>query len=324
MIDIKSVILRTEDEIVSSWIHSEVVVSIICATYNHENYLEDTIVGFLMQETDFPFEVVIHDDASTDNTAKILAKYVEKYPRIIKPIYQKENQFSKGGFKPPVYVEQFLLGRYIAICEGDDYWINRNKLQIQKDILEEHSDVGLCFSKAIEINEAKDNEERIICDYNKSGIISSKTIIYNRGGSIPSASIMLRRELFDYLRNNLYKFKVGDFFIQSYFSIISNVYYINEPLTIYRRNGIGSWTSNLSKSNENRFNNEREMLSSIVVFIHDMRSHKKSRYLLKPLFFYYKNILYYVLKNLNITNVAKLISSTKELIVGCIKSIKLF
>jgi hypothetical protein len=124
--------LRTEKEIMADWKvdYSIPLLSISCLAYNHEKYIEDTLEGFLIQKTDFPFEIVIHDDASTDNTANIIREYEALYPNIIKPIYQNENQFSKGINNSAMYNFPRLRGKYVAICEGDDYWTDSNKLSL--------------------------------------------------------------------------------------------------------------------------------------------------------------------------------------------------
>lgn len=116
------------------------LVSILCAAYNQEKYIAQTIEGFLMQKVNFPFEVIIHDDASTDKTAEIIRSYEEKYPDIIKGIYQTENKYSK---KVPIwdtFIYPKATGKYFAECEGDDYWTDPNKLQTQADFLESHGD----------------------------------------------------------------------------------------------------------------------------------------------------------------------------------------
>src|SRR5690554_3621011 len=128
--------LRTEDEIIATWKGdiSKPLVSVRCITYNHAPYIEDAIKGFLIQETDFPIEVWIHDDASTDGTREIVESYQEKYPRIIKTILQDENQYSKG-VKPAHILADKCVGEFIALCEGDDFWIRKDKLQIQTELL---------------------------------------------------------------------------------------------------------------------------------------------------------------------------------------------
>ncbi|WP_183308060.1 glycosyltransferase family 2 protein [Dysgonomonas hofstadii] len=120
------------------------VVSICCLTYNHERFIRQCLDGFLMQKTSFPFEILIHDDASTDSTASVIREYEERYPGIIKPIYQKENQYKKGIANTPTYQFPRVRGKYIAFCEGDDYWIDEYKLQKQVDFLESHPDYSLC------------------------------------------------------------------------------------------------------------------------------------------------------------------------------------
>jgi glycosyltransferase involved in cell wall biosynthesis len=146
--------LRSEQEIMQHWESdvSKPLVSIGCLTYNHEPYIEDALEGFLIQETNFPFEIIIHDDASTDRTAYIIGEYETKYPNLIKPIYQTENQYLQGKL-----MSQFLMpsckGEYIAYCDGDDYWTDPQKLQIQFDFLESNPDYVISGHNAFVIDE---------------------------------------------------------------------------------------------------------------------------------------------------------------------------
>lgn len=146
--------LRAEDEIIANWKGDieQPVVSICCITYNHEPYIEDALEGFLIQETDFPFEILIHDDASTDRTANIIREYEAKYPRLIKPVYQTENQFSKGLKINPTFNFPRAKGEYIALCEGDDYWADVKKISIQKKYLDSEKDCVICYGKIIPFN----------------------------------------------------------------------------------------------------------------------------------------------------------------------------
>ena len=127
--------------------HNDTLVSVYCATYNHVTFIRQCLEGFVMQKTSFPFEVLIHDDASTDGTQDIVREYAARYPDIIKPIYQKENQFSKGVKIYLTYVFPRVKGKYIAMCEGDDYWTDPYKLQKQVDFLESHPDYVMCSSR---------------------------------------------------------------------------------------------------------------------------------------------------------------------------------
>lgn len=122
----------------------EIVVSVLTPCYNHGKYIRKCIESIVNQKTNFKFELLIHDDASTDDSAKIIREYEEKYPDIVKPVYQTENQYSKGVKITPTYLVPRAKGKYFAFCEGDDYWTDENKLQKQVDALESHPDCYLC------------------------------------------------------------------------------------------------------------------------------------------------------------------------------------
>ena len=156
---------RSEEEIMKTWKTLDPpLVSVVCITYNHEPYIRDAIEGFLRQETDFPFEIIIHDDASTDKTADIVREYEARYPRLIKGIYQKENQHSKGKKASAIALLE-ARGKYIAYCEGDDFWIDPLKLQKQANFLEEHPDYGLVFT---DTNRYYENTGHTIESYDKT------------------------------------------------------------------------------------------------------------------------------------------------------------
>lgn len=171
-------------------------VSISCITYNHEQYIADAIESFLMQETNFPFEVLIHDDASTDGTADIIRKYEKEYPDIIKPIYQKENQYSKRDGSIGRIQKGRALGKYYATCEGDDYWTDPYKLQKQVDYLEAHPDCGLVHTELDHYYVKKG--ELVKNHWKSSGIIKQsgdlyEDILLGRGGMIYACTACMRR-----------------------------------------------------------------------------------------------------------------------------------
>ena len=124
-------------------------VSILCITYQHAPYIARALEGFVSQRTDFPFEVLIYDDASTDGTADIVRQYARQYPQIIKPILQTENQFSKGLYVDKAFNWPRVQGKYVALCEGDDYWTDPDKLQKQVDFLDAHPDYAVCFHPVV-------------------------------------------------------------------------------------------------------------------------------------------------------------------------------
>ncbi len=128
--------------------NNEIKISVISLSYNHEPYLRKCLDGFVMQKTNFKFEIIIHDDASTDGSAEIIREYAEKYPDIIKPILQTENQYSKGVYISKMLIQDYAQGKYIAMCEGDDFWIDENKLQKQYDYMSKNEECSFCFSNA--------------------------------------------------------------------------------------------------------------------------------------------------------------------------------
>ena len=167
-------------------------VIIRCLVYNHEPYLRDCLEGFVMQQTNFPFKAVVHDDASTDNSAAIIREYAEKYPHIIEPIYETENQYSKHDGSLGRIMNAATLGRspYIAYCEGDDYWIDPLKLQKQVDFLDANPDYTMCFSACKIIKEDErlqtnlQGEKIVDKDYNVSEVFPIWIV--------PTASICIR------------------------------------------------------------------------------------------------------------------------------------
>ena len=119
------------------------LVSILCITFNHANFIRNTLEGFLIQKTNFPIEIIIYDDASQDGAQMIIKEYEAHFPSIIKPIYQGENQYSKNVDVGKDFIFPNIKSKYIAICEGDDYWTDPLKLQKQVDFLEKNEEFGL-------------------------------------------------------------------------------------------------------------------------------------------------------------------------------------
>jgi len=137
-------------------------VSVCVLTYNHEKYIRQTLSGLLMQQTNFSIEILIHDDASTDNTQDIIMEFSNKYPHIFKPVLQKQNQRSiYGGGMNPRFNYQRANGKYIALCEGDDYWTDPYKLQNQVDFLEKNPQYSICFTYSLKIDDQGNSLESI-------------------------------------------------------------------------------------------------------------------------------------------------------------------
>ncbi len=236
--------------------NDQIMVSICCVTYNHEKYITETLEGFVSQKTNFPFEVLIHDDASTDKTADIIKEYEKRYPSIIKPIYQVENQYSKNVKIQKTYNYPRVKGKYIAFCEGDDYWCNPNKLQMMVNSLEKHADCSICHHA---VNIIKENGE-YTGDYFpryksiKDGVIPSKEylslILYTKTLYLLQfqlSGVMVRTEILNrFIKNRpeyTLKSDVGDITLFLYMGLVGNAFYISERMSSYRSGSIGSWNS---------------------------------------------------------------------------------
>ncbi len=229
-----------------------VKVSICCAAYNHENYIRQTLDGFLMQKTDFPFEVIINDDASPDGTADIIREYEKKYPDIIKPIYQTENQYSKGTIISRDILFANAKGEYIANCEGDDYWTDPEKLQKQVDFLDNNPDYIGCVHKYFTVG--KNSEPtylKTFGDYEESGRYTLKDF---ENGELPSqlASFVFRHIIFDKEKKYPLSFdepKIpGDVKLYLYLLQHGDIYRMEDTMSAYRYIAEAGGTSHASRS----------------------------------------------------------------------------
>ncbi len=223
------------------------LVSICCITFNHARYLHQCLQGFLSQKTIFKYEILIHDDASTDNTDEIIREYERQYPDIIKPIYQIENQYSKGcaGRINALYNFPRAKGKYIAMCEGDDYWIDPLKLQKQVEFLESNPECSLCFT-GCEIY--KSNGERKTISYSISNLIDANEYL-EKSYFMATASLMYRFELVNMPSEEwMLRSFAGDFILRYKALIIGKIGYVDLISVVYNKGVEGSWSNrNLSR-----------------------------------------------------------------------------
>lgn len=225
-------------------INNGIMVSVYCLAYNHEKYIRDTLNGFVSQVTNFKYEVFVHDDASTDKTASIIREYANKYPDIIKPIFQTENQYSKGVRIFRTYIYPRISGKYVAVCEGDDYWCCTNKLQKQVDILEADKSLSACVHQTTQID-CIDGTLNNICKYTQNCIARFDDIIQRGNNVFQISSLMYRKAYLDNLPSFCTSMKnVGDYPMAIYLALVGNIYYINENMSVYRLfSSAESWTS---------------------------------------------------------------------------------
>lgn len=224
------------------------VVTVACVTYNHVKFIRQAIDSFLMQKTTFPFEIIIHDDASTDGTVDIIKKYAKKYPDVIKIILQKKNQYEQGmrsgvlfGYDPLVrHVLPIAKGKYIALCEGDDYWTDPMKLQKQVNHLDIHPEQVMCYHYCAWVND----DSNICFPYGKGeqGIDYTKIKLVAAPGGIATSTKMFRNIYNEETKEDFINFS-GDFLFNSFMGTKGECGFIKgmDP-SIYRIHSGGVWT----------------------------------------------------------------------------------
>lgn len=229
-----------------------VKVSICCAAYNQENYIRQTLDGFLMQKTDFPFEIIVHDDASTDSTPDIIREYAQKHPNIIKPILQTENQFSKQVQLTRKFLYANATGEYIAMCEGDDFWTDPNKLQKQVDFLDANPEYIACVHKYITVGEnGEPTYLSTFGDYVNGGRYTLKDF---EGGELPSqlASLVFRNIIFDKEKKYPISFDppriAGDVKLFLYLLAHGDIWRMDDVMSAYRYIAVVGGNSHASRS----------------------------------------------------------------------------
>lgn len=201
-------------------------------------YIKSALNGFVHQKTDFGFEVIVHDDASTDGTTDIIEEYVERYPTIIRPIYETENQYSKGNSIFSIMLPE-VRGRFVALCEGDDYWCDNHKLQKQVDIMRTHLNAVACVHNAWMVD-CFTNKKSKFSAKEDDGSLSVEDIIHWGNRGYATASLLLKREYL-IVPSEFQMTNVGDYPRAVYMALQGEIYYLKDCMSVYRFNASGSW-----------------------------------------------------------------------------------
>lgn len=213
----------------------EIKVTISCITYNQVNYIRQCLDGFVMQQTNFKFEAIVHDDASTDGTAGIVREYAEKYPDIIKPIFETENQYSKHDGSLDRIMNAHTRGKYVAICEGDDYWTDPHKLQKQADFLDANPQCSLTYHACKNVFSTPCKENSLSGENVKEFYTDVEFVNHY---PFQTATVMYRKEVID---SELYKkaqaigCTFGDVILFLTASRFGTIEGVNEQMSVYRR-----------------------------------------------------------------------------------------
>ncbi len=241
---------------------NEIMVSVVCETYNHLPYIRSALDGFVMQKTDFPFEVVVHDDASTDGTADVVREYMERYPGLIRVILQKENQYSKGVYTDLDCLYPQARGRYLAICEGDDYWTDPYKLQKQFDAMEAHPEVDISAHAAYEEQDGVRTGK--IAPSDRDRIFRPEEVIRLGGGFVASASLMFRRTLDDDVPE-FRRFFHNDYTTQIHGALRGGMLYLSDCMAVYRYMSSGSWTARMRGNKERKIALSKKLIEMLNI-----------------------------------------------------------
>ena len=249
----------------------DVKVSVLCVTYNQKDYIRGALDGFLSQKTDFDFEILVHDDCSTDGTADIIREYEEKYPDKVRGVYATENTFmTNGGRYFSRRLAPIAKADILAYCEGDDYWTDDNKLQRQYDYLCAHPDCMLYTHRARMVDGTTEEDIGFIGP-SESGVLSFEDILSNWSTALPengtwllsTASFCVRKDIcINFDKDWSFRTTVGDLALALYAADKGEVYYDATPLSVYRYQTHDSWSAKARR-------NKTDKRYNYVLVMHD-------------------------------------------------------
>ena len=252
----------------------ECKVSVLCMAYNHEAYIRQALDGFVRQKTDFAYEVLVNDDTSRDATPAIIREYAEKYPDIVRPFCQEKNLMSQGI---DIIVDVLLpeaRGRYIALCEGDDYWCDEEKLQRQVDFLEAHPEYSACAHNSLSLVVGSGDPAAPLFPAGEDRDIPLELVVRGMSHAFHTSSILVRRPLLENLPD-FYRlacsYGFGDYPMGLWFCLNGKIRFLDRCMSVYRIcSNPGSWSSGVD-GNYDKFKRfvtgEREMLLALKAYV---------------------------------------------------------
>ena len=229
---------------------NEYKLTLVTTTYNHGKYIEQCLKSILNQKTNFKYKLLVSDDGSTDNTRDILKVYQEKYPEKLEVIYNKKNLGAMGNF---VYTLNMVHTEYVALCDGDDYWTDKNKLQKQVDFLDNNKEYAICFHQTLIFFEDNSRNSALhplnlpdkltLNDLIKENFIPANTVVYR-----------WKYKEKDSLKTEFPENIVpGDYFIHLMHANVGKIFFINKPMSAYRRQENGMWYLTTQPDKEDEF-----------------------------------------------------------------------
>ena len=247
-------------------------VSVLCAAYNHEEYLRQTLDSFVNQKTDFPFEVLVNDDASTDGTGDIIREYAAKYPEIIRPFYQKENLYSRRINLYDVVFFPACRGEYIAVCEGDDYWNDPEKLQLQVNWLDAHPEYSASVHNSI--GRFTDQPDKVLFAQDGDRDIPFEQVVQGMSHAFHTSSILARREFIlnppDYRDVAYHQGYFTDYAVGVRLGLAGKVRFLDRCMSVYR---IGSNPSAWSRGVGQEYHKLKRFVSGEIAMLKTVKQH---------------------------------------------------
>ena len=252
-----------------------ILVSINCITYNHEDMIADAIEGFLMQKTNFQYEILIGEDCSQDDTKRIVESYIEKYPDKIRMITSEKNVGARNN---SIRLLENSKGKFIAECEGDDYWTDPNKLQRQIDYMTSNPDCSLCFHASEIIQAPNKRTGMIVKPYNESRKSPIEDIIVGGGGFLATGSMVYKKELMENPPEFYLNAPIGDYPMQMLLASQGHAYYIDKNMSAYRKGVKDSWTEKVFNSKDAR-NNIIKVNEGVIELLEGFNSYTNQSYI---------------------------------------------
>lgn len=269
---------------------NNILVSVLCTAFNHGKYIRRCLEGFVAQKTDFRFEIIVHDDASTDDTADIIREFESRYPDLIRPIYQTVNQYSQKISIMREHIMPRVQGRFVALCEGDDFWVDESKLQQQVNAMLAHPECRMCTHRVAEVLEDGTPDGTLFpASSVAQGVLDSRTFLeIGQYYSFHTSSYFFHTEDYrEYIFNPpefVRKSTVGDEAHLMYFGQLGPVFYIDRVMSHYRRGVAGSWTARQRASTEKALLHPKRMVETFRSFdlytggrFHDLMVRRISR-----------------------------------------------
>ena len=263
-------------------------VSVLCTAYNHEKYIADALESFVSQKTNFNFEVLVTDDASTDNTPEIIRSYASRYPDIIRYFHQDKNLFSQGINIFPELLFKEAKGEYYAWCEGDDFWSDTSKLQQQIDFLDSHPDYSGCVHNSMYHFCEGDLPDSLVIPESHDRDIDFATIIKGMSNCFHTSSIVVRANVINPppdFYNTAFSYGFTDYAIALQMVLKGKVWFIDKPMSVYRMTSNSeSWSSGYRHNYGkliNFVNGEIEMMKVLLPHLDNYQSSLTNEEILK-------------------------------------------